>query len=66
MLKDLPPKLPVLLQVNREVTVKNTVKDCIQGDLDASFHIADVDLSELFSLGRGWHTAVFLIADNET
>lgn len=65
VLKELPPKLPVLLQVNRVVTVKNTVNDRIDGELDASFCIAGVDLSERFSLGKGWHTAVFLLADQE-
>ena len=65
ILQALPPKLPVLLQVDGKVTVKNAVNDSVDGELDASFGIADIDLAKRFSLGKGWHSAVFLIADEE-
>ncbi|MBP3382001.1 MAG: hypothetical protein J6L00_05075 [Clostridia bacterium] len=65
VLKELPRGLPVLLQVRRDVTVKNAVNDRIDGTLDAAFHIETVDLDEMFSLGKGWHTAIFLVADGE-
>lgn len=64
-LKELPRGLPVLLHVRREVTVKNAVNDRVDGTLDAAFRVGVVDLSEMFSLGKGWHTAVSLVADGE-
>ncbi len=66
ILKELPPTLPVLLQVRCSVTVQSTEKDSVDGELDTSFHIADIDLAKRFSQGKGWHSAVFLVADGET
>lgn len=65
-LKGLPRGLPVLLQIRGEVTVRNRVNDRIDGCLDTLFYTATVDLAEHFSLGKGWHTAVLLVADKET
>lgn len=65
MLQTLPRNLPVLLQLDCDVTVRNAVNDRVCGHLETAFDVALLDLDETFSLGSGWHTAAFLIADRE-
>lgn len=64
-LRGLPRNLPVFLRVDRDVTVRNAVNDCIDGHLEDDFEVAVVDMEKTFSLGKGWHTAVFLVAEGE-
>ena len=63
MLKELPHELPVLMCARCEVSVRNAVNDRVDGTLDTTFQVGVVDLSETFSLGKGWHTAVLLVAE---
>ncbi len=64
-LSRLPQALPVVLHIDRDVTVRNAVNERIDGHLEGVYGIAVLDLTETFSLGKGWHTAVCLVADGE-
>jgi len=64
-LRQLPQELPVLLCIDRDVTVRNAVNERVDGRLEDSFAVEVLDLSETFSLGKGWHTAVCLFAERD-
>lgn len=64
-LQVLPRRLPVVLQIRCDTSVINAVNERVEGEIDAAFYLMTVDIAETYSQGRGWHTATFLVANEE-